>query len=336
MKTKILITGASGFIGSHLVELLLKQGESIGRLRLLVPNGESLDNLPKRDFDVVRGDIRNKRVVRKVMKDVGVVYHLAAMTIKPGRTYRDYKTTNVNGTQNLIDACRGRKLQKFVFFSSISVFGLPAHVGEIENWDEKRPKKPSEDYGRSKLEAEKRVIKAHKKWGMPYCIIRPTTVYGPRDHQSLLELYNAISGHYFFLIGKGENRLDYVYVKDLVKGARLAQLSKRSAGDYILGAGKPTSFKKIASLVAKSIGEDLPSIHIPKEIALLVSYVTSFFNKALKLNIPFYPDRVRVMTTTCYYNVSKASREINYAPRISLQKGTKLTGKWFASKRVGH
>ena len=329
MKHKILITGASGFIGSHLVEELLTEGVSPASLRLLVLPGDTLDNLPREKFDIVKGDIRNKKTVEKVIKGVETIYHLAAKTVFEGKTYKDFAEVNVEGTQNLLDAVKGKKIQKFVLFSSIAVYGLPAYVGERINCDETWPHNPAEDYGRSKWEAEKRLCRAHKNWGIPYVIIRPTTVYGPRDHQNIYELYKAIKNHYFFRIGNGDNLMDYVYVKDLVKGARQAQLHKSKMNDFILGAGKPITLNEVINSVAKSINEDVPNWHISKNIVLPLSYAFDIFGHILNNSMPLFPNRVKVLTTSCYFNSAKAKKQIGYQPETSFLEGTRITGRWF-------
>lgn len=326
---KILITGAAGFIGSHLVEQLLSEGEPLERLRLFLFDGESLKNLPLKKFDIIRGDIRDKRIVKKAMKNVDVVYHLAAMTVKPNRIYEDYKTTNVDGTRNLLNECIGNNIQKFVYFSSIAVFGLPAYVGEINNWDEKHPKKYAESYGRSKLEAEKLVISFHDKYNIPYAIIRPTTVYGPRDYQSLIELIKAIDKRYFIMIGNGKNKIDYVFVKNLVKGAYQAQISSINYGDYILGIGKPITFKKIVELILKNLGRNNHYVSVPKELGLFIGNIFSFLIKYTGILFPFSGERARVMSTSCFFNSDKAKNEIGYDSSISIEKGIEITTNWY-------
>lgn len=328
MQNKILITGGTGFVGSHLVELLLKDGVGLNNLRLLVKPGESLKNLPPRKFEIIWGDIRDKDAVKKAVQGVDFIYHLAAKTVFEGKSYRDFKDINVDGTRNLLEASRREKLKKFIFFSSISVYGLPAYCGERINCDESWPKKPAESYGKSKYEAEKLVIKAHKDWGIPYIIIRPTTVYGPRDYQGVLELYRAIYHHYFMRIGDGKNKMDYVFVKDLVKGARQAQLSKYMADDFILGANKPTTLNEVVDTIALSISRKILSIYLPKNVALPVSYIVKFLAKVLGIRPPLFPERVKIMTTNCFFSSKKAKKYISYNPQTSFKRGAAITGRW--------
>lgn len=333
MKNIILITGASGFIGSHLVEELLRDGVALKNLRLLIQPGASLENLPQRKFNIVWGDVRDNNFVEKAVDGVETVYHLAAETISWRKRYEDYRVVNVDGTQNLLNSLKGKKIQKFIFFSSIAVFGLPAYSGERINCDETWPKKPSEDYGRSKLEAEKRVIKAYKEWEIPYVIIRPTTVYGPRDHQNIMELYEAIKNHYFIRIGDGSNKMDYVYVEDLVKGARQAQLDKSKANDFILGAGKPITTNEVINSVAKSINEEVPNWHLPKNVMLPLSYAFDLLGHILNITAPLFPSRVKVLTTSCYFNSAKAQKQIGYNPQTPFATGTMITGRWLLKNK---
>lgn len=329
MNDKILITGAAGFIGSHLVELILRE-EPIDKLRLFVAEGESLDNLPKEKFDIVFGDIRDKKKLRHAMRNVSIVYHLAAKTIDGGKYYKDseYKEVNIEGTRNLLYECRNRKIKKFVLFSSIAVYGLPAWTGDMRNFDELQPKKPVEIYGWSKLMAENELIEAHRRWDIPYVIIRPTTVYGPRDVRNLLELYRAIMKHLFFFIGNGKNKMDYVFVGDVVRGARLAQLSNNKEGDYIIGAGKPLTLNEIVRCVSSSINAWVIPLHVNKSLGLSLSYALSVVGKLIGVRFPLFPSRVKVLTSNCYFNTSKAEKELNYHPQISFEEGTKITSKW--------
>ena len=193
---KILITGAAGFIGSHLVDFLIKK-EGRKKLRLFVKKGESLKNLPDSNFDIFFGDICNSKDVKIAMDGVDVVYHLAAKIDFDGKTYEEYKRVNVDGTKNLINECRGKNIRKFIFFSSIGVFGLPARIGEIKNWNETHPKIYTNFYGRSKLEAEEVVVNAGCNFKLPYVIIRPASVYGPREKGPTLALYKAIKSKSF-------------------------------------------------------------------------------------------------------------------------------------------
>jgi len=325
---KILITGGSGFIGSHLVDLLIKK-EGKKKLRLFVKKGESLDNITHKNLDIVYGDIRNKKDVAKALKNISIIYHLAAKIDFEGKTYEEYKSVNVDGTINLLNECKNNKIDKFVLYSSIGVYGLPAGIGEIRGWSETHAKTYTNYYGRSKMEAEEVVIKAHQDFNLSYAIIRPASVYGPREKGPTLALYKSIKNKSFFMIGSGENKMHYVYVQDLTEATVKAGNSKLKRGDYIIAGGNPEKFRNIVKYVAKSIDVKPPTFSIPKSVALFISYIFLAVSKLTAVNIPLFPSRVKTMTTAYYYDISKAKRELGWSPKVSLEKGAKLTGKWY-------
>lgn len=327
---KILITGAAGFIGSHLVDHLLSNGVSPSKIRLLILPGESLDNLPPDvDFDIIWGDIRDEDIVKKAMRGITVVYHLAAKIDFDGKSYEDYKDVNVDATRLLVEACKNKKITKFVFFSSIAVHGLPAGMGDIVNFDESKPSSYTNLYGKSKWEAENVIRDAHTSQGLPYAIIRPASVYGPREKGPTLALYRAIANKHFLFIGDGKNKMHYVYVTDLVAAARLAEKSRKTHGEYIIAGPKPTPFNIIVAQVAKSINVSTPNIRIPTTLAMLLAHVLSWVGKLLGISVPLFPSRVKTMTTSYYYNITKAQKELSYKPKVTFSRGAALTGAWY-------
>jgi dihydroflavonol-4-reductase len=326
---QILVTGAAGFIGSHLVDLLLEKGIKPEKLTLLIPDGESLTNLPQQNFSIVRGDIRDVDAVRKAMENVTMVYHLAARIDFEGKTYKEYEDVNVIGTQNLLDECRGKIITKFILYSSIGVFGLPAGIGPIEGWDETHPKTYTNFYGRSKWEAELRVVQAHKEFGLPYAIIRPASVYGPREKGPTLGLYRAIKQKQFAMIGDGKNMMHYVYVTDLVEATYLAAMQDRPTGDYIVAGPEPTPFNEVVRCIAESVHSPIPTLRLPKFFALFIGTVLEILGNILGFTPPLFPSRVRTMTTTYYYTIAKAKRELGYRPKVDFCEGARLTGHWY-------
>lgn len=235
----------------------------------------------------------------------------------------------MNGTLNLLKSCTRNKIKKFIFVSTVTVYGIPPWSGDIINWDESHPKTYSEMYGKSKLVAEKKVIEAHKKWGLPYAIIRPANIYGHRNFGQLYELYKAIKKHRFIMIGNGKNKIHYVYVLDLVKAMRQTQLDNSKSGDYIIAAKEPTEFGEMIKLIAESINQKPPQLRIPKYLGLVASYILDACGKIIGIKSPLFPDRVKVMTMNYYYNTQKAKKKFGYDPEISFRDGAMETGKWY-------
>ncbi len=331
-KDRILITGAAGFIASHLVDYLIEQGVKPAQLRLVVAPWDTLKNLDHLDLhkaEIIIADIRDKTAMKKAVKGMNFVYHLAARIDFDGKTYAEYEDVNVIATQHLVRACRNQPIKKFIFYSSIGVFGLPAGIGNIESWDETHPKTYTNFYGKSKWEGEKVVVEEHQKNNLPYAIIRPASVYGPREKGPTLALYKAIKNNQFMMIGDGTNKMHYVYVEDLVAATYLAAKSKRTSGDYIIAGNKPTAFRDIVRTIASSIGKAVPSWHIPRPVAMIIGNVLEVVGNATGMKPPLFPSRIKTMTTTYYYNISKAKHELGYKPVVSFKRGAKITGRWY-------
>ncbi len=334
MTDKILVTGATGFIGSHLVEYLLEKKVPLSRLRLFIKPGESLENLPGKNFDTIYGDIRDKKAVKRAMKDVATVYHLAAKIDFDGKTYNEYKEINVQGTKNFVDeAVKNKNFKKFVNYSSIGVYGLPAGIGDIINWDETHEPTFTNFYGRSKWEAEEVVREAHKKFKLPYAIIRPASVYGPREKGPTLALYRAIKSGQFLMIGSGNNKMHYVYVTDLVAATYLAGISKKEDGEYIIAGAKPTKFIDIVKYVAKSINKPIPKFCVSKSSALVIAHICQLITTLTGIALPLFPSRVKTMTTTYYYSIEKAKKELGYVPKVPFETGIKKTADWYIQNK---
>lgn len=328
----ILVTGAAGFIGSHLLDYLVAQKIPYSRIRLVIAPWDTTDNISHHQLnklEIIRADIRDQAAMTAAVEGMNVVYHLAARIDFDGQTYADYRDVNVTATEHLLNAGAKQNIHKFVFFSSIGVFGLPAGIGPMENWDETHPKTYTNHYGRSKWEAEKKVMRAHDKFGLPYAIVRPASVYGPREKGPTLALYRAIKHHQFVMIGAGNNKMHYVYVKDLVTGAYQAQVSKLITGDYILAGAEPTPFKEVIAAVAASIGQRPPTLRIPTNVAMLAAYGLEAVGNVAGIKPPLFPSRVKTMTTPYYFKIDKARNKIGYNPLVSFQQGAKLTGEWY-------
>ncbi len=329
---KILITGAAGFIGSHIVDYLLKDGESKNSLRLLIAPWDTLDNIQRKDLEIVIADIRNKKELEKAVQDVEVIYHLASKVGYDGGTYDYFKDTIVDGTKNILELGRKNKVKKIIFFSSTAVYGLPASSGNISGYSEDHPKTYGEGYGQSKLEAEGAIIKASKIWGLSYIILRPTTVFGPRDNGGMTQLIKAIKRKYFFFIGNGANKMDYIYIDNVVRVARTLEKSKIINEDYIVGSTKVLTQKQIVTVIARNLHLPVPTIYISFLIVFPFSFLTKFIWKAVGRKPIFFPNRVKVLSSDFYFDTRKIGK-IYDKNEIPFEQGIKKTIKWLINEK---
>lgn len=330
MKHTYLVTGATGFIGSHCLDYLIdEQKIPETSIRLIVRNKEKIHRKGK--YEIIEGNLESESVCKKATSNVDTIIHIAAMSGFGGTTLEDYRRGNLLPTKNLLDSIRTKKIHKFCFISSIAVYGLPSGIGNIINWNETHPHTFTEIYGQSKHETELIVLKHYKQYGTPYTIIRPTSVYGPRDKGQLYSLIQSIAKKYFFIIGDGKNKMDFVYITDLLNGIFLALNEKSKQSDYILGSGNPTEFNMLVSIIAKKLNISSQFLHIPKHFALPVSYVADHTAKLLGVTSPIFPSRVKILTSSYYYSIDKAKTNIHYNPIVSIDDGIKKTINWYTS-----
>lgn len=177
---KTLVTGATGFIGSHLVKALVEQGKDV---RCLVRKTSDTQYLNELGVELFYGDLLYKESLQEVAKNVNIVYHLAG--IVHSKKSSDYYKINTNGTQNLVEVFLSEKIERFVYLSSIAAVGPNREHGILLN--EQSPCRPIDPYGRSKLGAEKLLMNFFKKYGFPIVIIRPPTVYGPSGRSQIIK-----------------------------------------------------------------------------------------------------------------------------------------------------
>jgi nucleoside-diphosphate-sugar epimerase len=321
--SKILITGAGGFIGIHLVNYLLQDNVNPRNL-ILFDRPDSITKKINSKCKIIEGDIRSMSDVTKAVEGVDVIYHLATKTGANNNNYRYLKDTNVDGTRNLVNAAIKYNVKKFIFFSSAAVYGSPSIVGNIKNINETNDVNISDNYGRTKYEAEKIVKERLGKTKIKYIIIRPTNVFGPGSQGGINQQIKAIKGRYFFYIGNGMNKVDYIYVRDLVKIVRDIEKSAVTNEDFIVASGEPHTQKKISELIAKKLNVRNPSVFIPKNVVLFISVIIDFFIKIFFKKNDFFSSRVKMFTSDFYFDISKLIK-FGFAKRYNFEKALSKT-----------
>lgn len=306
LKSKIvLVTGGAGFVGSHLVERLVKEGALVN---VLVLNGENLDNLKniKGVVEVHEADICDRGKINHIVSKIRPkkIYHLAA-SLKRDRDPNiidQIMTINFKGTLNLLDASKDIGLESFVFISTSDVYG-----GNKSPFREDQLIDPINPYALSKAAAELICKMYFKSFGMPIVILRSFLTYGPRQKPDLLipEVIVAGIGKKEFKMTKGEQERDINYVEDLVDALVKASITKRAIGETInIGTGKK---HRIVDIVRKIL--DLMGNPIEPSIGAL----------------PYRPNEIWEM----YCDNSKAKSVLGWEPKTSLDEGLGKTVKWY-------
>lgn len=325
---KVLVTGATGFIGRHLVKELLRQGYKVRALSRNI-------KVTNEEIETVQGDITNKASLKEACSGVDYILHLAALT-NLNRSVTNqlafFRKINVEGTKNLLDSCSDVK--RFIHFSSVDALGLQNKI-----LYENSPAKPVEPYEITKLESEFLVRKYEKEQCIPATIIRPSCVYGEGElakemkiNVAVLQMCKMIKKHRFPVIGSGRNLLPFTHVKNVVDGTVLALSSKLAAGEtYNLSDARSYSLNEIVRTIARILNVKFPGFHIPLSIAYPTAIFFELMEKTLGINAPLTRQGIQYITCSRAYSIQKAKRELNYKP-IDLSEGLKRTISWYKFK----
>lgn len=329
--TKILLTGASGFVGSTLCEELNRRGGL--DVRCLMRKTSSSANLSAAKFTTVQGDLSSVEGLKEAVEGVDIVFHVAGAVA--ARNWDGFYEANVMGTRNLLDAVAryGKGVKRFVFVSSLAAAGPSRPDRARRESDESAP---VSDYGRSKFEAEKEVLS--RKDDFPVTIVRPPAVYGPRD-RGVFTFFQAIRSGVLPLLGMDRTdprRYSFVHVDDLVQGLCLAGLRESSAtGEvyYVSGDGE-YSWPQAMKLMAEGMQKKTIPLRLPLTVMKGAAAACSAYTVAFGKVLPFSLDKIREIEAPAWTCANeKAKKELGFEPYWDLAKGFAQTAKWYKENR---
>ena len=327
MPPKALVTGATGFIGSHLVETLAARNWEITCLVRPTSRIRFLKSFPVRFVESQPEELKS---LEKAVRDQNYVFHLAGRIRSAKREV--YERANHLLTRNLVQACLSKNpiLKRFVYVSSISAAG-PSLPGRY--MDENDPCAPTSEYGRSKLRGEEAV---QESWdSIPATIIRPPNVYGPRQQETDL-LLKIISKRIVPLLKDRGEKTSLIYVKDLVEGIIQAALSSNTRNQiYYLTDGKGYSWRKIILIMKKYILGESIFLPLPEEIVYFLAWLTDVLKEARIVKSYFGRKAWRAMAQTRWlFSSSKAEIHFGFQPKFSLEEGIKETVNVYRQQRL--
>jgi nucleoside-diphosphate-sugar epimerase len=323
---KTLVTGATGFIGKHLVRALVAQGRDV---RCLVRKTSNTDYLKDLGVEFFYGDIIDQDALKGINRDVNIIYHLAGEVYSPKN--RDYYT-NINGTKNILEVCLNETIDKFIYFSSIAAVGPNSRTGEFLN--ETTPCKPITPYGVSKYKAEQFISNFSERIGLPSIIIKAPTVYGPGINPAsrVFMFLDRIDKGLFRIIGDGTNLISLCYIENLINGVLLAEKKKISGcTTYFIADHKPYAIREMAQKIAENLDVEIPNFFIPVWIAKIVGFIYPFLNLK-KTKAPISKYMIKEITHSWACDISKARQELGYNPMIEFNQGIKNTVIWYKNK----
>ncbi len=317
----VLVTGATGFIGSHLVEALLTQGHEV---YCLVRDKTRLRWLAGLPINIIEGDCTDFSSLK--LPQVEVIYHLAGR-VKAKKTVTFYQV-NVYGTINLLKAIvqQKLKLKKFIFVSTLAVHGLP-DVRVIRADD---PPFPQTHYAKSKYLAEQ-VVMAYKDI-FPVVILRPTAVYGPRDKEFLGYLQCIKHGLAPVLNPKGI--LSFCYVKDLV-GFLLAALEKEvpSGKVLLISDGQAYTWEEAVSVIARQMQKKPLLLKPPKYLAFLLALMAEGISLFLDQPLIFSRDKLKeIFQKSWFCDIAETCNILGYIPQYDFTRGMQETVEWYQKR----
>ena len=320
-----LVTGAAGFLGSHLTDLLIANGE---RPRVLVRPGESTRALANAEVDVHRGDVADPAALDVAMAGVDRVLHCAART-GPWGAEAEYVRTNVRALETLVRAALAAGVRRVVHVSSITVHGNDLG-GE---GDESAPLRAGPNpYSRSKVAAERLLQRMIREDDTPVTIVRPGWIYGPRDGASFARLAGMIERGRMVMVGSGENHLPLIYVEDAARGVLLASESDRAvARCYLLVNDEPVTQRDFVSAIAGELGVPPPTKHIPYKLGLGLGAVAESVGRLADTQRPPPIMRygIQLLGGENRFIISRARSELGFAPRVDLAEGVRRSVEWY-------
>ena len=324
---KILITGASGFIGSFIVEEALKRGfETWAAVR----KSSSKAYLQDERINFIELNLSSKEQLVEQLKGKGFNYVVHAAGVTKCLNKQDFSRINTLGTKNLVDALMevGMPLKRLVFISSLSIFGAIKEQQPYEEIRETDTPQPNTAYGKSKLEAEKYLESLGTR--VPYIILRPTGVYGPREKDYFI-MAKSIKGHSDFAVGYKRQDITFVYVQDVVQAVFLALEKGENGRKYFLSDGLVYQSTTFSDLIHEELGRPwwiriTAPVWVLRIVTFFGEYVGRMTGKVTALNNDKY-NILKQRNWRC--DIQPAIDELGYQPKYDLKQGVKETIKWY-------
>lgn len=318
---RVLVTGATGFTGGRLAEMLLEQGDEVVAL---AREGSRTEHLNAPGATIVTGDVRSREDVLRAAEGCEVIYHIAALYRSAKHADAVYHDVNVRGTENVLHAAREQGVGRVVHCSTVGVHG---NVKELPS-DETAPFAPGDIYQETKLLGEQLVQRAMDK-GLPAVIARPAGIYGPGDLR-FLKLFRTIKSGKFRMIGSGRVVYHFTYVDDLCRGFMACATHPSAAGGtYILCGKTYHPIHEVAEFVSECVGTPLRRGSIPVWPVMTAARACEAVCKAFKVEPPLHRRRLDFFIKDRAFSGAKAKAELGFEAEVGLKEGFGRTAAWY-------
>lgn len=323
---KILITGASGFIGSFIVEEALRRGfETWAAVR----GSSSRQFLTDERINFIELNLSSEAQLTEQLRGLQFDYVVHAAGVTKCLDKQDFHRINTEGTQHLVRVLLAlqMRIKRFVYISSLSIMGAIREQQPYTEILESDIAKPNTAYGKSKLEAEKWLATVKD---LPYVILRPTGVYGPRERDYFM-MAKSIQSHTDFTVGYKQQDITFVYVTDVVQAVFLAMEKGQTGRKYFLSDGEVYQSSTFSNLIRKELGNPwwiriTAPIWVLRVVTFVGEYVGRLTGKVTALNNDKY-NIMRQRNWRC--DIEPARQELGYQPQVKLEEGVRRSIKWY-------
>ncbi len=311
-----LVTGAAGFIGSHVAERLLALG---ARVRGLARSAAKGDWLAQRGVEIVAGDLTDADSLRRAVRGCSLVFSVAGWVGRPN-SYEFARRVNVEGTRALIEAAVDAGARRLVHTSSIAVYG-PVDQGVV---DETWPLRATDTYGATKAQGE--TVAFGYAARIEVCVLRPAQVYGPRRNTWTTGFFDAVKRGAPILVGDGQGTFHPCYVENLVDAYLLAAARPEAVGEAFTIVDGTTTWREFVGYYAQMVGR--PARSIPAWPLRLAAHLVTLPSLLTRRPPRGNPDSLKYLLGRSRYSNAKAKRLLGWSPRVGLEEGMHRTEVW--------
>jgi nucleoside-diphosphate-sugar epimerase len=313
---RALVTGATGCLGEHLVEALVAEGTHV---RALVRESSRTDRLDAMGVEIQRGSLTEDADLQRAVAGMDVVFHLGGLVIddRPDDTsdelWQQIRTFNVDGSERLARTAVAAGVQRFVFCSSVRLFGF----GNQMCWDEDDVRTPSDLYSKGKALTEDVLLRVGRETGLEVVNIRPRFIYGKHDRYVLPKLVQQVQKGWIPIVG-GDAICDVIYARDCAQGLMLAAERPVAGQTFNLTSGECLSLREILGAVADALGRRIHVVPLPPPAVYGLAGLIELGARATGKRAPLTRTQLRWYSNDHHFSITRARRDLGYQPRYRL------------------